>query len=332
MRRVKEGRPRSTRALVMEVVARSFLRMNRWPAAAVLFVSLVLSAGVSQAADPDRVEWSPDWPRVRLWEGLNVLAVTVASYEIDASWTPPSHANWRGGILFDDAIRSALRGRTASTQQTAADLSDNLYRYGVLVPYVVDVYLVALGIHENADVALQMLLINLQSLGVTGVVTLAAEHGVGRARPYTQDCGANGQVLDGSGRPLINHCGGGGDFQSFYSGHAAATATMAGLTCVHHQHLPLYGGGFADLVPCLVMIGASAATGIGRLVADEHWPSDVLMGWGIGALSGYVLPSLLHYGFGKGRAYGEVHVGDLHAVPVPQAYAGGAGLGLVGSF
>jgi hypothetical protein len=53
-------------------------------------------------------------------------------------------------------------------------------------------------------------------------------------------------------------CGTGNDFRSFYSGHATATATTASLVCVHHQHLPLFGGGFADLVPCLIMIGVSA--------------------------------------------------------------------------
>jgi membrane-associated phospholipid phosphatase len=305
--------------------------IQRWLGAAVVTGLLTWSA-ISRADDPDRVEWSKDWPRFRLWEGLDIIAMTVASYAIDAKWTPPGQANVRGGILFDDAIRSALRGRTPSTQQFAADLSDNLYKYGVLTPYVVDVYFVALGVHENADVALQMLLINLQSLGLTGAVTLTAEHAVGRARPYTEDCGANGQVLDASGRPLINHCGGGGDFQSFYSGHAAATATMAGLTCVHHQHIPLYGGGFADLLPCLVMIGVSATTGVSRIIADEHWSSDVLLGWSVGALSGYVLPSLLHYGFAKGHAYGELHIAGMHAVPVPQAYVGGAGLGLAGIF
>src|SRR5207253_5621614 len=56
----------------------------------------------------------------------------------------------------------------------------------------------------------------------------------------------------------------------FYSGHAAATATSAGLTCAHHQHLPLYGGGLADLVPCLVMSGVSIVTGISRIGARSE--------------------------------------------------------------
>ena len=297
-------------------------------AAAMLVVS---SARAAHATDPDRVEWSPDWPRVRLVEALDVVALTAASIEIDSQWAPPKTASWRGGFLFDDAVRSTLRGRTYGAQSSASDLSDNLYKGGVLAPYVVDVFLVTLSIHENADVALQMTLIDLQSLGVTGVLALTAEHAIGRLRPYGADCGPDRVVRDPSGKPLLNVCDG-GETQSFFSGHAAATATMAGLTCVHHQHLPLYGGGAADLAPCVVMIGASLTTGVARVVADRHWASDVILGWGVGALSGYVLPSLLHYGFSSGRPLGEIAIGSLHAVPVPQAYAGGAGMGLVGGF
>jgi membrane-associated phospholipid phosphatase len=179
---------------------------------------LLLRASHARAADPDRVEWTPDWSRFRLAEGIGTLALGAEAIAVAVTAEPPSHASWTGGILF------------------------------------------------------------------------------------------------------------------FYSGHAAATATMAGLTCAHHQHLPLYGGGFADLAPCLAMIGVSLGAGATRIMADRHWASDVLTGWTVGALSGYVLPSALHYGFGGGRPIGEMRVGGAHVVPMPLAYLGGAGLGLVGSY
>ena len=300
-------------------------------AAAVTFAVLSLTS-LAWAEDPKRVEWSQDWPRVRLVEVVDVVALTVASFEIDAQWAPPAKPRWSGGILFDDWVRRGLRGRSYAAQSTAIDVADALYKGGVLAPYIVDVYIVALGIHQSVDVAVQMLLINMQSLGLAGVTTLASEHLGARGRPYSLDCGPDGQVRDATGKLLANRCDGYADNQSFYSGHAAATATMAGLTCVHHQHLPLYGGGFADLAPCLVMIGASAVTGVGRVVADRHWASDVLLGWGVGALSGYVLPSILHYGFTRGHPVGEVKFESVQMVPVPQAYPGGAGLGVAGFF
>jgi membrane-associated phospholipid phosphatase len=296
-----------------------------------LTIALVL--GLTEAAraeDPGRVKWSEDWPRVRLAEVVNVVGLTAASLLIASQWDPPQQASWKSAILFDGWVRDGLRGRSYNVQSDASGLSDLLYKGSVFAPYIVDVYFVTLGIHENAEVAIQMLLINLQSLGVTGVVTLAAERAIGRSRPYTRDCGPDGIVRTPSGQPLFNSCGTEGDFQSFYSGHAAATATSAGLTCVHHQHLPLYGGGIADLAPCLFMIGVSATTGVSRIVSDRHWASDVVIGWGVGAFSGYVLPSLLHYGFGDGHPAGELRMGPLRAMPTLQAYEAGVGVGLVG--
>ncbi len=296
-------------------------------------LAALLAAPRVLAADPDKVEWSPDWPRVRWTEVATVVGLTVGSYVINAAWTPPDHATWNGPILFDKAIRNLIKGRTYAVQEFASNMSDDLYKSAVLAPYIVDVFFASLSVHENADVALQMLLIDMQSLGLTGVLTLATEHAVGRARPYVRDCRADGSVVDASGKPLLNGCGTQEDFQSFYSGHTAATATMAALTCVHHQHLPLYGDGpLNDIAPCAVMITASLATGVTRMIADRHWASDVLLGAGIGAFSGYVLPSMMHYGFGSGRPIGEVSVGGLKMVPFPTAYVGGGGLGLAGIF
>src|ERR1700733_557781 len=136
-------------------------------------LAVVLRANVAGATDPDRVEWSPDWPRGRLVEGLDILAFTVASYEIDAQWPPPHTASVHGGILFDGAVRTALRGRSPSAETTAGDLSDYLYKGGVIAPYIIDVYVVALGVHQNADVAVQMLLMDMQSLGIAGVISIA---------------------------------------------------------------------------------------------------------------------------------------------------------------
>ena len=157
-----------------------------------------------------------------------------------------------------------------------------------------------------------------------------AEHGAGRARPYTDRC-VDGADRDASGA-FLHACGVPNDNRSFFSGHTAAVTTAAALTCLHHQHLPLFGGGFADLAPCLVMMSASAAAGILRLVYDEHWATDVMTGWAVGALSGYVLPSLLHFGFGSGRAVGELHAGGATFVPTLGTYGHAPGMGLVGVF
>jgi membrane-associated phospholipid phosphatase len=294
-----------------------------WLAFAVMMLWMGTSS-VARADEVDGVVWAPRWPRVRLWEGGAILALAAGSYLIEIGVPVPTSPNWRGPILFDDAARGLFRGRSANLEQTAAAVSDNLYFGAVLYPYIVDSYVVALGVHQSPDVALQMTLINLQSLGLAGVLSLGAEHLVGRQRPYVQDCGPDGKA---SG----NQCGTAGDFQSFESGHAAATATVAALTCVHHAHIPLYGGGAPDALACAGMIGLSATTGVLRLVADRHYASDVIVGWAIGVVAGYVVPSWLHYGFGSSDP-GEPKAMSGGILPVPQVYRDGAGVGVAGVF
>jgi membrane-associated phospholipid phosphatase len=295
---------------------------------ALVAASAILTPTRAHAADPDKVEWSPDWRRMQLAEVIGSLALVVVNPLVDTRIPYPDHATWTGGILFDNWARDVFRGHTAATLSTASTLTDWFYKAGPIVPVAVDAYFAALGIHQNADVALQMALIDLESYGVSALVSLTLEHAIGRARPYTEDCNAR----DPSSGALLHQCGTTNDFRSFYSGHATATATTAGLVCVEHQHLPLFGGGLADLAPCLLMIGVSVTTGILRVVYDEHWASDVVTGWIVGGAAGYLLPAALHYGFAGRRLPGEIVAGDLHALPTVLAVPGGAGAALVGLF
>lgn len=304
-------------------------RLSHQAILAFLFVALL--APGARARDPDRVEWSADWPKFRLTEGITTVGLASAAVAFDLM-TPPEQPHWRGGILFDDWVRDSLGSQNRGTQQHAADISDYIFKGSLVIPSAIDIGVVTLGIHGRPDVAWQMLLINVQSFAIAGALSVGSEHLVGRARPYTADCGADGKTRDKNGQPLYNACGGSQDNLSFFSGHTAAASTMAGLTCVHHQHLPLYGGGFVDLAPCIGMIGASIADGVGRIVADKHYATDVTLGWGVGAFAGYVVPSLLHYGFTSGQRAPATGETGLRMVPLPQAYQGGLGLGVAGIF
>lgn len=293
-----------------------------WLAAMIAAVACV--PGRATAEQEQTVQWNERWPRVRVVEMLDVVALTAGSVLIDQA---PSHAEaqWKGPILWDKPVRELMRSTSRVGQKRAAQISDALYKGMVLAPYVVDDYFVALGIHQNADVALQLTLMDMQSLGLSGVLTLAAEHAVGRQRPYVAGCRGRNEV-DEVG---FNQCGGADDFKSFYSGHAAAMFTMAGLTCVHHEHLPLYGGGAPDALICAVMIGLAISGSAARVVTDRHWSTDVALGAAVGVFNGYLLPRWLHYGLGGNRPAPrttfETALGTI--VPLPQIYDDGAGLG-----
>lgn len=83
----------------------------------------------------------------------------------------------------------------------------------------------------------------------------------------------------------------GTDRNSLYSGHTAATAAAAFFTakvyCDYHPELGwnkyfIYG---AAAIPPLIM-------GYVRLRALAHFPSDILTGFGVGAVSGILIPEL----------------------------------------
>jgi hypothetical protein len=57
-----------------------------------------------------------------------------------------------------------------------------------------------------------------------------------------------------------------------------------------------------------------------------------MVGWADGVLSGYVLPSLLHFGFGSDHPLGEVKSGTLDMVPTLLPRPGGTELGMLGVF
>jgi membrane-associated phospholipid phosphatase len=288
---------------------------------------LALHAPSVARADASSIEWNPKWRKVGLVEGLSLIPLGGALLAIELAWTPPQEPRWTGGIFFDSRIRSAFRGESRETQLTAKNVGDMFYMVGSVIPILVDVG-VTLAYHQQPDIALQILLIDLQSAAIAGLVSLTSEHSVGRGRPFVTECQPDGTVRDANGRSLPNKCGRGNEAKSFYSGHAAATMASAGLTCLTHQRMPLFGGGFADAVPCALMLGVSFTTGVTRIVADMHWASDVMIGWGIGALAGYVLPAAIHYGFSDDSDAGA----SVQVAPLAIATTQQLEVGIIGAF
>ncbi len=142
--------------------------------------------------------------------------------------------------------------------------------------------------HGSGEVALQMTAIDLESYALSGAIALSAEK-IGRVRPYDRGCRHDPHYSKNCGRAADENA-------SFMSGHTTASFTAAGLVCVHHLHLPLYGGGAPDALACVAAFTAASAAGALRIASDNHYSSDVLLGVGVGLASGFVVPTLLHYG------------------------------------
>jgi membrane-associated phospholipid phosphatase len=292
--------------------------------AALVAAPLVLTpsrASADDATPPQpRVEWSEKWPRFRLSEYAGTVVFGAATWTITRYRLPPAQPRWQGGVLFDDAFRGWLRAETPEGRARANHVSDMVWLGGSAVPFVIDLPIVLLA-HRQPQVAWQILMMDLEAYAVAGFIGRTMHLELGRGRPSVADCAA-----DPGYDPL---CGGRGNNASFPSGHTLGVATAAGLTCVHHRYLPLYGHPVADGSVCGVMALATLVTGATRIMADRHHSTDVLAGAAIGFASGYGIPWLLHY-----RSRGESdqdHALRQRPVLVPFAGTTEIGVGLVGT-
>ncbi|MEO5768307.1 MAG: phosphatase PAP2 family protein [Polyangia bacterium] len=268
------------------------------------------------------VEWSDAWPRFRLWEYGGTAGFGAATWALDRYLSPPSQPKWRGGVLFDDSVRSWLRVDTRGGRERAGRVSDITWLGGSAVPFVVDLPIVLLA-HRQPGVAFQLLMMDLEAYAFAGFINRSLHFGLGRGRPSLDACAAD------SGYDEL--CGGRSNNASFPSGHTLGVATAAGLTCVHHRYLPIYGGPIADGGACGLMALATVVTGATRIMADRHHATDVIAGAMIGFASGYGLPWLLHYR-ASGQGEGGASPGEGHqAALVPFAGPTEVGVGLVGT-
>lgn len=197
---------------------------------------------------------------------------------------PPARSPWRGGVLFDDDVRDALRLGSSTSRARAATASDVLELTVLAGMPLLDLAFAA-GRGQGAS-GWRMLMIDLEILSATQLLVSLEKDLIGRERPYQRAC-ASDDPDSGCGSP--------GSRRSFVSGHAALAFTAAGLVCVEHGELDLFGGGAGDTLMCVVATTLAGTTSVLRVVADKHYATDVLAGTAIGVFSGWVLPYLLHY-------------------------------------
>lgn len=249
-----------------------------------VLLTLCRGAGAQTPAGPKNgVYWHQgEWRRVSIAELLVSAAVTARNEDLGKHLTGPESALIKFEVpIIDPGGRDLFMAKDKHTRDGAARLSDLGFRTLVLAPYVIDAGFAALAIHQNPDVAAQLALIDFEVLTLAGMTQLLASRVIGRARPYVSQCPPEGCT--------------GGPYRSFLSGHAMASFTAAGLMCIHHEKLPLFGGGPLDKWACVWALSVASVTSALRLVADEHWTSDVLIGAGLGWVYGYYLPRLLHF-------------------------------------
>jgi membrane-associated phospholipid phosphatase len=203
-------------------------------------------------------------------------AFAVTQFAVD----PPANSRWTDRNAFDREIQSDLRGGSRSARKAAGTASDVLL-YGMGAALVADWWWLRdeYGFLRSVQVDSRWILAD-------NLATRVAKVSAGRQRPYVEPCSLDPDYVSG--------CGSGRDDNtSFFSGHASNTAMLAGLLCARHLHRR-----DSDVSDAFVCGGAAAgalATGLLRIVSENHFATDVIAAWAVGAVFGYVLPSHFDY-------------------------------------
>jgi membrane-associated phospholipid phosphatase len=298
-------------------------KRRRWIAAAVMGAAILHSGGAAAEEKPKEapLQWDPAWSHAGPWDyALTGIGLTTLITETALLQDRAPDPRWFEPILFDSAVRNATRGTTTQIRDDAATVSWGLWFVEMGYPFAVDVpYAWA---RYGRGVAWDLFWQSATTLSLSGAFDFALRDIVGRVRPSNYEC------LTSGGSGCLN---GPETRRSFPSGHFTETSTATALICTQHLKLHLYGGAW-DGVTCATAIAADAAVGTLRLVADDHWATDVIAGGAIGFLFGWGVPTVMHL-HGHAEANMASRSGPFTMVlPLPMLFPAGAGLGATGVF
>lgn len=262
--------------------------------AATALVAALAYAPTAAAADPTPTPPAPppasehdDWA-FRTFQPVDyvVTGVTGAlAVDVYFEVQPQSQARWVGGILFDDAARSAFRLHDPGTRDAVRSAADILASGSVVLAVGFDAIALPL-LRRKTKAAIQLGLISAETFALSSLVTTTSYDSAGRTRPSYADCQKN---------PSFDPQCSSSPTASFWSGHTAQAFTSAGLSCAEHAYVHIYGDPVADAIGCAGMVTLGASVGALRVMGDRHYATDVIVGSLVGFTLGYGIPAFLYY-------------------------------------
>jgi membrane-associated phospholipid phosphatase len=153
----------------------------------------------------------------------------------------------------------------------AADLSNQFFYGSMPLPLL---FLLDKKIRKDG---LKVVLLYLETMGITGTIYTASAMSVNRFRPYAYNPNVD---MDVRGR--------GGARNSFFAGHVAVVASSTFFMAQVYTH---YHPGMKGKWVLYSLAGAATATtGFLRLKAGQHFKTDVIVGTVVGTLVGNLVP------------------------------------------
>jgi membrane-associated phospholipid phosphatase len=289
--------------------------------------SLAATPETTETTSRHRLPWREEWPRYSFDEAVFSLGLGALLLAAQLLPTTTSGSNWTDVNALDGAVHDGLMLALPAQRESARIAGDVLMWIDFGFPLVIDALFVA-GIGDNSwDTALQMGLISAEAYIVSLVVWRVTSLLARRERPVTHDC--QFPVAGSMRNPSMAECANTQPTQSFVSNTAVNAFTGAGLTCLQHTSMSMFGDEGADATACVGALTVASVAGLLRVMSNLEYLTDVVGGAVIGLLSGWLLPYLLHY---QGGARPELRPA-LAAVPLPMVGPGDTvGLDVVGWF
>jgi len=206
--------------------------------------------------------------------GVGIGLFSTAAYLSKTNTTAPFTIIELNTLNRND-INKFDRGATYNHSISAANTSDYITYSSIVLP------LLFLGEKSTRNDIFNLILLAAEVGSITTGITHITKNTVNRARPYTYNSSFSiNERRDEKSRV------------SFYSGHASTTAAYSFFVAkvINDYHPEMKKGyriglwSFAALIP--------ASTSYFRVKAGKHYPTDVITGFTIGALVGFLVPQL----------------------------------------
>lgn len=184
-----------------------------------------------------------------------------------------------------DGINFLDKWAVGNSSQLASDISDIPFYLSFSAPLIL---FFEDDVNDNGGLVFGLFL---KSMATTGALYGLSAGLINKSRPYVYSNTVNfNRRTSGSGQ------------RSFFSGHTAATATATFFVAKVYQDfnpdspgIPYIWTG-AAILPAIV--------GYLRIEAGQHFLTDTLIGYGVGALTGFLIPHLNKKRKGKTRHIG----------------------------
>lgn len=182
-----------------------------------------------------------------------------------------------GSILFADKPVNRLAVDQIRTNKSVVSASLYVTNFGGLYEAYTLAALGAYGLIFKKDKEKTTTLLATQAYITAAVIETALKYLTGRQRPsyYNSVTGLNNHTFHGPFYHFLKSDN--SSYESFPSGHTTVAFAAATVFAMEYKDIPI--------VP-IIAYSAATSIGLSRIVQNQHWISDVLVGAALGFLSG----------------------------------------------